>query len=332
MPLYARFCEPVLIFNDHLEFFVLLFSHQKGVQMKRIYVIIFYPFLMIGQQESSRFRKPLVKAMEEFTTIDIQASDDEYRNVLVQLVRNGTPLANGIRRQIYQFGESARLRLQREAGLSESDMKEIHMWVGRLHRGTSENEVRNDASGVLSDELNGYIQELFKSKQCRGVLRICHQSDSPSLIGLEDNVEISMKKHIPRIESGTYSEHVLTINDQFKDLDLTKQRALIHFFVAKMAVKHRLFSAVISKIIEKKRSSIGLKALLQSPAADDYREYVMMQAFAHCVLDDSQLAQPLSDIFDLYGSQHEFCTKHARSRNWLQRIHRFMRIDATTQR
>lgn len=313
--------------NDYLEFFMLLFAHHKGAIMKLIYSTIFYSFLIVGQQEPVQFRKPLKRVMEAFTTIDIQASDDEYREVLVQLKRNRTLLANGIRRQIYQFGESVLDKLQAEAGLSDADMKEINAWVKRMRERNVRHEVQNDARDVLSDELNGYIEELFTRKQCRGVLRICHQSDNQSLIGLRDDVEVCMKKHAPRILSGHYSEHVLTINDQFKDLDPAIQRAFMHFFIVKISTNRNVFSTVMSKIIEKKRSSRDLEMIMQSTAADDYREYAMMQACACCVLDDPELLQPLNDIFDLYGSQHAFRIKHARSRNWLQRIRRFMNVD-----
>lgn len=292
-------------------------------------LIVLYPFLMLSQQDHLSSRMPLGQVMEQFTIIDPQASDDEYRDLIVQLGRNGTSLANGIRRQIRQFGENALTRLTAEAGLSNTDMREINVWIRRMRERNDHHGVQNDACDVLGGDLNNYIEELFTRKQCKGRLRIRHASDSPSLIGLGDDIEVHMKKNLPRILSGYYSEHVLTINDQFKDLDPDVQRAFMHFFISKIAVDHALFNVVTRKIIEKKRSSIGLKAILQSAAADDYREYVMMQAFAHCVLDDSQLAQPLSDIFDLYGPQHEFYTKHARSRNWLQRIRRFMSVDTT---
>jgi hypothetical protein len=89
--------------------------------MKLALAMIVCPFFMYGQEPLSAQRMSLDQVMEKFQTIDLDACDNEYHTVLIQMRHNGMPLESGIRRLINSHGNRAVDGLKESCGLSRRD-------------------------------------------------------------------------------------------------------------------------------------------------------------------------------------------------------------------
>lgn len=300
--------------------------------MKRMLMMSLCPFLVIGMNSERPKNRSLEQALEKFQTIDPEAPEEEYRAILKQVKANGITFQKALARIMRTRADQNIAAVQEGWGLSRLEIEGIRQRVFvSLKSKTKKSQVAIESTGLLSQEVEGYIKELFEKKACKGILTVRNEPDGDSLIRLDNDVEASISPETATIKSYHYSGHTLIFNNQFLALDPSLQRAFIHFFTCKIAAGDALWSRLLTHVIKAKESCQAQTSASCSSLSNTYREQRVIYALCNTVLDNPEHAASLAQIYALYADQasrsNDFNALYPTCRDWAKRLLGFAKAD-----